>query len=1532
MADPALQTPEEQSDALAGKGLQTVMRRALPASAKQPLSEKTEPPPRLPEDVEAAKSFYETLPMGKDFVDPQGNIKTKPWTVGLENPEEDFARVPEGADFVTPEGEIKTKPVYKNVDFTAQTLHGMATNDAERRKALERSYPGKVKQAPDGSFYVVEDDGTRRKPRGALSGTSVTENVLPAAVAGAAPTAGAVAGDILGGIPGAGLGAVLGQGLNDLVLKWAGIYDRSFGEEAKELGTAGALSMAGGAVGRGAAAVIPSAVAGAAAGRAAVPAMAATALGAEKETLQTALRIAEEGEHESSSRLLKSFGMTDPGTPVPISSWAPHAPMLQLEQEVFHPRFFQEQPLKKGRTAFMEKQGKGLLDDIGAQTEGSLTEPESAVSGREAGQKAIDRAMQVSSDRETELRRLADEQRAAATTQAQEASVGHEARMATLREAGQQADVAATRVIDEGYKAIEKDVENAMRTARAGHNSGDFWNSVAQKFRDLRGMIGLRASARYDGWRQQFGSVLPDAGGLAEEAKGFIEELPKSFQENRPALIKQLSKLAGSEGVEPATLDLAEVHKLRSLFRHQIDWSDLPSDIRNGALKRFESQLNQVIHGANVPLAARKSLDDIDKWYGKVMPIWNDKRIQSVVDGIRNGKPADPKELVELMIKEGNTDLNNKLRRMLGPNLWSGIRGAHAENLIRKNRDLFGNVNGSGFARDVLADSNSGLLRSIHGDEGAQRILRQAQHVSLLEGDMPIPVRQGDTALDVINRAREAQKAIEEEAKKNPLGLLKKELQRLNQYERQFLKDERARVGKDPFKFLIDKSFAAKEAAEKIASSEDLIIAYAARVGENSPEWEAMKQYIAKRIFTGTTDPADKLKVISPEVSELVLGAKLQDARRLAKDMEFLKPRPGGAGSSMAATEKVTHPFGSGVVGKAAQAALKLVPASGFGARTVLSEYYDLIAKLAQSPSTMRWVMKGLEGDPQSRQMVKNQIQRWMSRGGTIGAGVGEGARQLVEPTPENSGGGNQIPQFAEGGVVTQPTVAMIGEKGPEAVVPLDNPAAAQQAADVAAARVRAPYAKAQAEHAPSGLLDIGNYYGDKLMSAMMAPHDALTGSLQVTDPETGMPTPEAMKRGQSVANMAMTGGIPMAQRGSAGIFGGKLAKGANLGEQEVAETFAKHGGHPDDIWKETGWFQGSDGQWRHEIPDTLAQFNKNPPASGGKLPELLTEHPLLYSAYPELKDAEFRIVPGDVSSYQGKIGGNHYFMFGRETLKNDPSVVLHEIQHAIQSTEGFAKGGSPAKGPFKSPFDDELRPLMEELDALNKKYYNKSNKEIPSEVRERLKYLDEVAMTNYRLQESYKDEAFSNYEKLSGETEARNVQDRFIPGATPTQHPQRGESVPRSDQIVSTSPMWTGPKSVNRGQGELPVESMRGGFDPFTHQSSPIDLGPDFEQLLGKGSGISPRSEPGNRINFKSAGAQRGESAPGKPQTARQPMTPEEKAEWKKKADAEMQTHLDKMAKTKEGRKIITDLAKKIEKGEKGGERVGFKSLETDK
>lgn len=103
----------------------------------------------------------------------------------------------------------------------------------------------------------------------------------------------------------------------------------------------------------------------------------------------------------------------------------------------------------------------------------------------------------------------------------------------------------------------------------------------------------------------------------------------------------------------------------------------------------------------------------------------------------------------------------------------------------------------------------------------------------------------------------------------------------------------------------------------------------------------------------------------------------------------------------------------------------------------------------------------------------------------------------------------------------------------------LGDPNQTQAAAEAAAQRVRAPYAAANARE--SGLPQLGEYFGNKVASALTAPRDAFTGAMPVNDPATGMPTPEAMQRGQGVANLAMTGGIPMSERGAVGMAGGRL-------------------------------------------------------------------------------------------------------------------------------------------------------------------------------------------------------------------------------------------------------------------------------------------------------------------------------------------------------------------------------------------------------
>src|ERR1700675_1532937 len=127
----AFSNPDAQADALAGSGMRAIAKRALPRAA--PLDEALAPPPAISD-----AAGYEALEPGKKFVDPEGNTRTKSWTV---KDASDYDLVPEGAQYLDPGGTTRTKPLYQDVDFTAHTLYSMAVNDKERRKALERSYP-----------------------------------------------------------------------------------------------------------------------------------------------------------------------------------------------------------------------------------------------------------------------------------------------------------------------------------------------------------------------------------------------------------------------------------------------------------------------------------------------------------------------------------------------------------------------------------------------------------------------------------------------------------------------------------------------------------------------------------------------------------------------------------------------------------------------------------------------------------------------------------------------------------------------------------------------------------------------------------------------------------------------------------------------------------------------------------------------------------------------------------------------------------------------------------------------------------------------------------------------------------------------------------------------------------------------------------------------------------------------------------------------------------------------------------------------
>ncbi len=328
-------------------------------------------------------------------------------------------------------------------------------------------------------------------------------------------------------------------------------------------------------------------------------------------------------------------------------------------------------------------------------------------------------------------------------------------------------------------------------------------------------------------------------------------------------------------------------------------------------------------------------------------------------------------------------------------------------------------------------------------------------------------------------------------------------------------------------------------------------------------------------------------------------------------------------------------------------------------------------------------------------------------------------------------------------------------------------------------------------------------------------------------------------------------------------------------------------GAHPDEIWAATKTFKGADGKWRQEIPDKDVTFKpgifdkeitqppsfvkdvkewKADPLNADKVEikeefgfnykkwnepgkdlflKDVIEHPELFKAYPELKDVKVERLSPILSS----MGINGQFMasqnilqLGKMTEAQAKSVMMHEIQHWIQTKEGFARGGNSdmfkskrwedlngefnsfvtnfekqhiGEGKLFANYDEmwtaerglqqllkrdqylKIDPKMENLPAWSgiwSKYDEKVFQRDVLPLLQRIeKHPDAVEGLNKMakgraIQTKIDQLAYDHYRKIMGEVEARNVQNRmnFTPTDADLIPPYYGEDVPRSAQIQS--------------------------------------------------------------------------------------------------------------------------------------------------
>lgn len=186
--------------------------------------------------------------------------------------------------------------------------------------------------------------------------------------------------------------------------------------------------------------------------------------------------------------------------------------------------------------------------------------------------------------------------------------------------------------------------------------------------------------------------------------------------------------------------------------------------------------------------------------------------------------------------------------------------------------------------------------------------------------------------------------------------------------------------------------------------------------------------------------------------------------------------------------------------------------------------------------------------------------------------------------------------------------------------------------------------------------------------------------------------------------------------------YAGRNAENADLDALHEAERYEMQGVDTETIRQKTGWFRGADGKWRWEIDDsgtetdTKWNFLRNPDAkrynelfekaylydtaTAEDLNELqildknlkgvrksplyldeIVKHDKLFEAYPALRDVKVRF-EANTGNKEGSYHPEENEFILRTGLKLEPeklkNTLIHEIQHAIQEQEGFARGANP--------------------------------------------------------------------------------------------------------------------------------------------------------------------------------------------------------------------------------------------------------------
>ncbi|MCP4569084.1 MAG: hypothetical protein GY841_16035 [FCB group bacterium] len=284
--------------------------------------------------------------------------------------------------------------------------------------------------------------------------------------------------------------------------------------------------------------------------------------------------------------------------------------------------------------------------------------------------------------------------------------------------------------------------------------------------------------------------------------------------------------------------------------------------------------------------------------------------------------------------------------------------------------------------------------------------------------------------------------------------------------------------------------------------------------------------------------------------------------------------------------------------------------------------------------------------------------------------------------------------------------------------------------------------------------------------------------------------------------------------------YTGQKAKRSGIGTARMASAVTRESDGEDasegsKIHKATGWFLGWDNKWRFEIDDSRIKIK--PEGLEEKRIQSLTEvveHPTLFDAYPQLKDVSVEIdykhsKLSEVFNQEGtgslsKLHGYQHIKVKAKNPVDAKETLLHEIQHAVQEIEGFARGTSlkSLRNPQTQLWWAKNIKIGRELMSAHGYTAEKAVEQMKSSANYEgyEKYIDvasidnppidlDAAIKKYsdRVAKGEKWSPMGQYLRFMGEIEARDTASRadLTPEQRKQQKPYKSQGIAKEDAII---------------------------------------------------------------------------------------------------------------------------------------------------